>query len=210
MLETRIKICGITSPTDAGFCLSAGADYLGLIFAPSSRQVSPDIAKAIRAEVPQAMLVGVFADAPLEEVIDAGRSCRLNMIQLHGSESPAYCDQLLRSLSLPIIKTISVRNLADLDRMREYTRTSYFLFDLDKDRDPAALNGAREHLWSEAARVRRIGYRIFLAGALDVGNVRDAVRTVRPYGIDVATGVERGPGVKDSMRVVRLIQEVRQ
>ena len=211
MLETRIKICGITSVDDARMIARAGADYLGLIFADSARRVDIETARAIRAALPSAMLIGVFQDAPLDDVVTTGRECGLNLVQLHGSEPPEYCDALLGQLSRPVIKAFSVDKLFDPRALQSYTRTSYFLIDLSKNYVAAhGLNGHRDTLWSTAAQLRSRGYRIFLAGGLNPGNVREAIRRVDPFGIDVASGVEKSPGRKDLDAVARFVEEARQ
>ncbi len=213
MFDTRVKICGITSPDDAILSLTFGADYLGLIFADSSRRIGVADAIEIRKAVPQAMLVGVFSGTPVEEVAEISRACKLNMIQLHGTESPDYCEVLLSKVSLPIIKAIRLGDLPDIGRMRDFKRTSYFLFDLDKNTksrvQSSTVNGDQERLWDEAAMRRARGYRIFLAGSLGPSNVRQAVRYVAPYGIDVASGVEKSPGVKDPAALSRFIKEAK-
>jgi phosphoribosylanthranilate isomerase len=209
--QTRIKICGITSPRDAKLAVSLGADYLGLIFAESPRRVSPDIARSIRKAVPKAMLVGVFRNAPIKEIVATSRLCRLNMVQLHGHESPEYCETLFSRLSLPIIKTFSVSQSFDAAGLGEYRRTSFFLFDFDKasDGNKGPVHGSRDRLWAEAEKMRQKGFRIFLAGSLNASNVGEAIRKVTPFGVDVARGVEESPGVKDSAALEKFISEVR-
>jgi phosphoribosylanthranilate isomerase len=210
MQETRIKISGITSVEDARLSLSAGVDYLGLDFSCGTHPVSVPTARAIRRALPTAMLVGIFCDSPIEEILVIGRTCGLNMIQLRGNESPEYCSSMLRRLSLPVVKTFGVDELADPAILNAYTRTSYFVLDLDgKHNGGAGSNGHREELWSLAATLRARGYRIFLAGGLTPENVGEAVRRVDPYGIDVSAGVEKSPGVKDSLRLSRFVAEAR-
>jgi len=209
MLDTRVKICGVTTPHDAKLSMAMGADYIGLVFAGSRRRVSPAQAIAIRVAVPDAMLVGVFADASIEEVVDIARRCRLNLIQLHGNESPKYCDALMERLGLPFIKAFTSSQLDRLGEIDEYTRASFFLFDLEKAIDPTTANGTRERLWREAAAVRARGYRIFLGGGLDFSNVAEAMSRVTPYCIDVARGVEREPGIKDSSALRTFLKEVK-
>lgn len=211
MLETRIKICGITNAEDAAAADALGVDYLGLIFVESSRRVSFEQAAEIRDAVPQLMLVGVFMDTPLEEVVATARDARVNMVQLHGNETPAYCDELLTRLGLPVIKSFTRARLA-ANSLHDFRRTSYFHVDLDKN---AAANGngvateSQLALWSEASALRSKGYRIFLSGGLNADNVRQAVQRVQPYCIDVASGVEASPGVKDYERMRRFVMEVR-
>lgn len=209
MLNTQVKVCGITTPRDAQLSMSLGADYIGLVFADSKRRVTPDVAQDIRTRVPDALLVGVFMDESLEAVIDISRQSGLNMIQLHGSESPKYCDALIDRLRLPVIKSFTSSQLDNIERVSDYTRASYFLFDLDKGVDPATANGTRDRLWEEAASLRGRGYRIFLAGGLDSENVASAVDRVSPHCIDVASGVEQQPGVKDSAALKQFIKEVK-
>ncbi len=208
MLDTRIKICGITSPADAKLALTCGADYLGLNFAKSPRRVTLEIARTIRKAVPNAILVGVFADAMVDDVVYTARACGLDMVQLHGQESPGYCDSLHEFLSLPVIKAFSASQLGGADLLKNYKRTTYFLLDLDQG-VPKTDTVTRSDLWRQAAAMRRLGYRIFLAGGLDESNVREAVQSVAPYGIDVARGVEKSPGVKDSAALDRFIRAVR-
>lgn len=211
MIDTRIKICGITTPEDARLSHSLGADYLGLIFADGPRRVTLDSAVAIRSAVPGAMLVGVFVDAPVTEVVKTCQLGILNLVQLHGNESPEYCDTLVSLVSLPIIKAVQDRLPVDIKQLRKYRRPSYFLFDLDKNRRPTGngANGAQEKLWSAAADIRRKGYRIFLAGSLNASNVKEALNRVKPYCIDVASGVEKAPGVKDPEALTAFFKEVR-
>jgi phosphoribosylanthranilate isomerase len=170
MLDTRIKVCGITSPADAKLASSHGADYLGLIFAKSPRRVTVEAARNVREAVPNAMLVGVFVDAPIDDVAATARACGLDLVQLHGKESPEYCDALHAQTSLPIIKVFSASQLDGAERLKQYKRTSYFLFDLDKGdgaREQDKVQGAHDDLWQRADALRRRGYRIFLAGGLD-------------------------------------------
>ncbi len=204
--DTRVKICGITSVEDARLSASLGADYLGLIFVDSPRRVSLDVARDIRDAVPRSVLIGVFADAPADEVADTCVTCGLNMIQLHGAESPAYCDELQSRISLPVIKVFKSSQLGDLKRIREYVRTSFLHFDLDKKTDTGA---AQKELWKKAAGLRRKGYRIFLAGKLNSENVGEALECVLPFCVDVASGVERSPGVKDPAALSQFIAEVK-
>jgi phosphoribosylanthranilate isomerase len=208
MQETRIKISGITSAGDARLSLSAGADYLGLDFSCGTHPITVPTARAIRKELPTAMLVGIFCDTPIEDIVAVGHSCGLNMIQLRGNESPEYCGSLLTRLSLPVIKTFGIDELADPAVLSEYTRTSYFVLD-GSHNGGAGSNGHREALWSIAATLRSRGYRIFLAGGLTPENVGEAVRRVAPYGIDVAAGIEKSPGVKDSIALSRFVAEAR-
>jgi len=205
MPETLVKVCGLTQPRDAFDCVELGVDLLGLIFAFSPRHVTIEQAQAIRAAVPEARLVGVCVDEPLEDLVALTRDCGLNMLQLHGHESRAYCAQAAGRTGLPVIK--AVRRLAggppDLEA---YRGLHGVLFDLDKGVAPSPE--ALAELWSRAGEARQAGHRVFLGGGLDPGNVAEAVRRVRPHGVDVARGVECAPGVKDHELVHRFLEEV--
>lgn len=207
MADVRVKVCGITSPDDAVACHRLGADYLGVIFAESPRQVSLERAGEIRGAVPRACLVGVFANADPATVWDAAQLSGLNMIQLHGNESPDYCAILRGRTLLPIVKTFRQGELPDPTDLALYRTVKFFLLDLDKQ-DPNRDGGVAE-LWAEAARVGQRGYSVFLAGGLAPANVRAAVKQTAPFCVDVCRGVERAPGIKDIEAVRRFITEVR-
>jgi phosphoribosylanthranilate isomerase len=132
MHETRVKVCGITSPEDAATCHALGADYLGVIFAASPRRATPAQARDIRSAVPTAALVGVFRGDKLETVAQTAASCRLDLIQLHGDESPAYCDALRARTSLPLLKTILHGQIRGPEDLAAYRAAGFFLFDLSK------------------------------------------------------------------------------
>jgi phosphoribosylanthranilate isomerase len=206
MAKTLVKTCGITTPEDAVACFELGADFLGLVFTFSPRRVTVEQADAIREVLPEASLVGVFVDEPIDAAVEITRACRLNMIQLHGREDPNYCVALTHRTGLPVVRSMpaAAGNGAPLEA---YRGLHGLLFDLAKDAD--ATPEERERLWVRAADAAASGHRVFLAGRLDPGNVAEAVRRVRPFCVDVARGVERAPGVKDHELVRRFIEEVR-
>ncbi len=207
MGDVKIKICGITSPSDAVACEELGVDYLGVIFADSGRRVSAARAREIRDAARRTRLVGVFADADLDAASDAARISDLDMIQLHGDESAEYCETLSARTSLPIVKTFRQGEVLGLADLAAHKTVRFFLLDLDKG-EPSR-GGGKEKLWAEAAWAGERGYRVFLAGGLDPTNVRAAVELTAPYCVDVCRGVEEAPGVKDIEAVRRFITEVR-
>ncbi len=207
MSAARIKICGLTTPDDARLAAGLGADYLGVIFAESARRVDVARAAEIRAAAPSVPLVGVFRDPALDDVVDAVCRAGLDLVQLHGRESPAACADVLHRTGKPVIKTFNSNRVPDADELATFTTTSYFLFDADKSR-PLDATAATDR-WERVARVRGLGFRVFLAGALDAGNVGDAVRIAGPFAVDVCRGVEREPGVKDPEALRRFIAAVR-
>ncbi len=202
---TVIKICGIKSLPDALAAVDSGADYLGFNFYPkSARFIAPEacarIAAVLKAEHPSIRLVGVFVNAPLADIQATLRDCALDLAQLHGDE-PA---QMLTALAPHAFKAF--RGIpANLD---EYLRAAPPACLID-----AAVQGAYGGTgiaadWPAAARVAQ-HYPIFLAGGLHPSNVADAVQQVRPWGVDVASGVESGPGVKDVGKMRAFVEAVR-
>jgi phosphoribosylanthranilate isomerase len=190
--------------------LSKGTDYIGLIFAESERRVEVARALEIRDAVPDAMIVGVFLDAPVTDVVKTAAMARLDLIQLHGSESPGYCAEVYARTSKPIIKAFPVNDLPDTAMLSAYDTTSFFMFDLSKSvavQDTSARS--LDAMWGHVSRKRAQGFRVFLAGALDDSNVRAAIDQTQVYCVDVCRGVERSPGVKDRAAVERFIAEVK-
>lgn len=195
---TKIKLCGITNVEDAQLC--AGADYLGLIFAPESpRHVTPERAREIVAALgsQRPKIVGVFRDQPLEVVQRTITEVGLDLAQLHGAESEAFVKQVRVSS----IRTIRVgETLPDVK-----TGATYLLFDTLDDR--LAGGTGRRFDWGLIADVRHKPF--FLAGGITAENVAVAISVARPYAIDVATGVEASPGKKDPGKVRALLERVR-
>jgi len=199
----RIKICGITSVEDARLCVEAGADALGFIFVERTpRYVAPDAAARIIAGLPPFVTpVGVFWDHAPGHVKAVAEQCGLGALQFHGDEAP----EDLQEYRLPVIKTLKVAAAADLARMAGY-RVSAFLLD-----SPSRWSEgqARPPIpWEVAAEAAR-RHPVLLSAGLTPENVAGAVRRVRPYGVDVNSGVEARPGRKDPARVQRFVAEAR-
>jgi len=197
---TRVKICGLTLPADAVACREVGVDYLGMIFAGGPRLVTTITARAVRDAVPDTKLVGVFADQEVEHVVATATACHLDLIQLHGHESDHEVNEVAAGSGLPIIKTLRVGE-------RFNGTADYLLFDLPKG-DPSEADG-RDRLWAQARHAVDEGRKVFLAGKLTPADVATAVKTVAPYALDVASGVEFAPGYKDAALMRRFIEEVR-
>jgi phosphoribosylanthranilate isomerase len=199
----KVKICGITNLEDALTAIDAGADALGFVFHPKSpRHVFPEQAAAIIRHLPPFMqTVGLFVDEPLDMVNATVDQCGLDLVQLHGVEKPGYCDSVRRR----VIKTFRVKDITSLEPMRDY-RVAAFLLDAWS---PAAHGGTGQTFNWEIASCAAQSNRIILAGGLTPENVAEAVRNVRPYGVDVSSGVESGPGKKDSCRIFDFISNAK-
>ncbi len=202
----RVKICGITNVPDALAAIDAGANLLGFNFYEKSpRCVTESEAAKIRPQLPRKVkAVGIFVNSPSADIAALCKSLKLDAAQLHGDETPAMVAELARSID--VIKAFRVEPEFPLGTLDEYPEAFGFLFD-------AAHTGqyggsGRTTDW-DVARRAAMDRRIILAGGLKVENVAAAVRIVRPYGIDVASGVESAPGRKDHSRLREFIQEVR-
>ncbi len=195
MLNVQIKICGTTNLADARYCASLGADYLGFVqYVGSPRFVEPTLAKEIIEWVEGPRSVGVFVDEDPDLVNKIASDTGFDLVQLHGDETPGYCSLIEK----PVIKAIRVKASDTADQLRrvmdEYQASvSSFLLDSFVDGLPGGTG--RTLPWRTAATVSR-DYPLFLAGGLNSYNIVEAVETVRPVGIDVASGVEEAPGRK--------------
>ncbi|BCS33609.1 N-(5'-phosphoribosyl)anthranilate isomerase [Luteitalea sp. TBR-22] len=199
---TRIKICGITSVDDALLALDAGADAIGLIFWPGSRRaVDVERARAITRVVPPLVAtVGVFVDETPDQVRSIADAVGLSAVQLHGQETPLDWARFPR----PVLKAMPVEAYADSPWQQA---RAAILVDAH---DPVTIGGTGRTVDWEAARAIAATRRLVLAGGLTPDNVGDAVRMVRPWGVDVASGVEQAPGVKDPGKVRAFVQAVRE
>lgn len=192
----RIKICGITNEIDALAAVEAGADALGFMFYDGSlRHVSILTAAAIIRKLPPFVArVGVFVDPAEEFVNRVTDKCHLSAIQLHGNETPAFC----RRFKTAVIKAFRVEGEEVLKQMPHY-HTSAWLLDSFV---PGKLGGTGAKFnWDVAVRAKAHGRPILLAGGLTPENVASAIRHVRPYGVDVSSGVESEPGKKDQKKL---------
>jgi phosphoribosylanthranilate isomerase len=203
-LSTKIKVCGITRYEDAAMALDEGADALGFNFYPRSpRYIEPSDARSITRRLPPlATTVGVFVnvESPAEVAATAAMA-GVRVLQLHGDETPAYCRELSGWV---LIKAVRIGAGALPDNLREYDVQAF----LADSRDDGLFGGTgRTFDWP---RVREIqGIRpLILAGGLHPGNVADAIRAVRPYAVDVCSGVESAPGKKDLGKLREFITQL--
>ena len=202
----RVKICGVTSPGDAKAACEAGADLVGLNFYHKSpRYISVSDAEKIRSTLPaEVEAVGVFVNKTSTEVLKLSRSLKLDAAQLHGDESPEMISEVVRRIT--VFKAFRVGEEFSLESLEEYAEAYAFLLDADRAGQYGGTGFTTD--WAVARRAA-LSHRILLAGGLKVENVAAAIRLVRPYAVDVASGVEAKPGKKDHGRMREFIQEVR-
>jgi phosphoribosylanthranilate isomerase len=199
----RVKICGITRLEDALAAVRLGADALGFNFWPGSRRhVAPEAArKIVRALPPFVTAVGVFVDPTRDEALRAAEASGIQVFQLHGDEPPELC----AALALPVVKGLRVADARSLAALASYEVSAFLL-----DAPAAGYGGSGKTFDWALAREAALAARVILAGGLGPDNVAEAVRTVRPYGVDVASGVESAPGVKDERLMARFIRAAKE
>jgi phosphoribosylanthranilate isomerase len=198
----KVKICGITNLEDALAAVKWGADALGFVFAPSPRQVTPQqVANIVAGLPPFVCKVGVFVDSGLPEVKETMRACGLDLAQLHGSESPDFCGEVFPR----VIKSFRVEDESVLALLPQYKVSAYLL-----DSYNEALKGGtgRSFDWEIAKKARRYGP-IILSGGLTSANVHQAISLARPYAVDVSSGVESKPGVKNHAKLQAFLEIVK-
>ncbi len=209
MARIRIKLCGTTNSNDAFAAIDAGVDGLGFIFvAMSPRNVHPDAVRAITGSLPPFISrVGVFVDQPIDQVVHLAQFCRLTHIQLHGKERPEYCRVLADLCGCSLIKAFRVSQDSVADDFSIYDNVvNGFLLDTYKKGIPGGTGEAFDWRIVERLSLRRP---VILAGGLGLDNIDQAVKTVKPFGIDINSGVEKRPGVKDHQKLRDLITKVR-
>ncbi len=208
--RTRIKMCGITNRYDAEEGVLAGVDALGFIFVEASpRYVSPELARGIISELPPFVdCVGVFVDRDPKEVEEIIASCGLSHVQLHGSEEPEYCERLARSAApCKVIKAFRVGGETEADLFTPYNDVVQgFLLDTYSKGIAGGTGMAFD--WRIIDRLR-LQLPLILAGGLGPDNVREAIKQVRPFAIDVNSGVEWTPGMKKAEKVHAFMEQVR-
>jgi phosphoribosylanthranilate isomerase len=201
----RIKVCGITNIEDALAAQALGADAIGMVFAKSPRRVEKEQAREIvQALPPFVHLVGVFVDEEKSVIEDIADFCRLTVLQFHGSESPEYCAGFGRL----VIKAFRISQREDIERLKPYQgKVSAFLLDTYH---PVFAGGTGQAFdWDMAKEAGKIGP-IILAGGLNPDNIEAAIRAVKPYAVDVSSGVEMTPGKKDHDKMRLFIERAQQ
>lgn len=194
-MSVRVKVCGVTRLEDARGAWEAGADALGLNFyARSPRCVDVATAAALaRTRPPLGAVVGVFVNASPDDIRAKVRECGLTAVQLHGDESPEACS----GYGVPVIKALRVQGPDDVARARTYLGVGDVAGLLLDGAAPGYGGGGVGFDWSLVAGLSGHGVPVLVAGGLKPSNVAEAVRATRPYGVDVASGVELAPGIKD-------------
>jgi phosphoribosylanthranilate isomerase len=203
----RVKFCGVARLADAERAVELGAWAVGMVLWPGSpRACPPDEAAAIGAALHRrAEVAGVFVNAHLDEVAAAADAFALTLVQLHGDEGPAYCSEVARRTGCRVIKAARVRSVADVRALHAF-QTDFHLLDAYAADRPG---GTGETFAWELVGVHSRERPVILSGGLTPDNAGDAIAAVRPFAVDVASGVEAAPGVKDHARMAAFAEAVR-
>ncbi len=201
---TRVKICGITNTVDALEAVKCGADALGFVFASSPRKISPfHAAEIVKNIAPFVFIVGVFVNEKREIIERLIDSCGLQAVQLHGDETPQFCRKLRKKAK--VIKAFCIKDKSGFKVIEKYDADGYLL-------DSFSGGSGRVFNWDIALKAKRILKErpLILSGGLNAGNIKEAIKKIRPYAVDVSTGVEKYPGRKDPYLLCRFIKMVRE
>ncbi len=205
MSHTRIKFCGLTRPQDVRLAVELGVDYVGLVFAPgSARCLQLERARALRALVPDEIaVVALVMDNPPDEVASIVEDLQPDLLQFHGGEDDAFCS----SFGVPFLKAVAMGgSTADAGAAASLFPSAYGLL-LDGHGPGEAGGSGQRFDWARAPKGTHT--RFLLAGGLSADNVGLAIRTARPWGVDVSSGIEQAPGIKDDSKMRYFVDESR-
>ena len=205
MNKIKIKICGITRKEDALLAAELGAWAVGFIFVKNTpRYISPDNAAEIIKKLPENLIkIGVFADISLEEIKNIAIQAGITKIQLHGGESPEFCENLAKLTGKEIIKVIRVKSEADLKLITQYKdKVSFILLDSYSETELGGTGKVFD--WEIAKKAKEYGIPVILAGGLNPDNAKHAYETIIPYALDISSEIEISKGIKDHEKIKKL------
>ena len=204
---TKVKICGITNAEDAKVAISAGADYVGLIFGPSKRQIIKETAQRIVTSTPDFKnYVGVFLNGKKKQIEEISAATNIRVLQLHGEETPAFCNYFINR-GFDVIKVFCVKDAHSLANIEQYDKVNAFFFDSFSAKERGGTG--RTFDWTLLAKNSFLQNRkVFISGGLDHGNVCDVIKVLHPYAVDASSRLEKSVGIKDSEKVHKFIKAV--
>jgi len=201
----RVKVCGITNLEDALAAIQLGADAIGFVFAKSPRHVSIQEAERIIEKLPPFVnFTGLFVNANRKVVEKTIKTCKIDTLQFHGEESNGYCSYFKRTHK--VVKAFRIKDKKILDLLLNYDVDGYLL---DTYIEGAAGGTGKIFDWNLAKRAKTLVSPVILSGGLNPGNVAQAIKKVRPYAVDVSSGIEKRPGKKDLKLMKKFIKAVR-
>ena len=203
----KVKICGLTRANDALLAAKLGADYLGLIFYPKSLRYLPlpkarKLSKVIRENNSKVKLVGLFVDQPIGEVNQSIKACGLGFVQLHGTESPAYCAKIVGA---KVIKGFHMRSKRTIESMARYAKEKpVWALLLDSYTKGISGGTGKRFDWGLAKQAKKYRKPLFLAGGISADNIKAAIRSVKPFAVDLCSSVEDRAGIKNQKKLIKL------
>ncbi len=202
----KVKICGITNYEDASAAVDLGVDALGFIFAKSPRRIETETARRIIQSLPPfVMSVGVFVNQKPEEIEETVKECGLDLVQLHGDESPVICERLMPR----VIKVFWLKDESSLDGIKPYIgKVRGLLFDTFSKKERGGTGKTFD--WDLAIKGKKMGMPVILSGGLNPSNIAEAMRVVKPFAVDVNSGVEKSPGQKDHALIKGLMKTIKE
>lgn len=205
-MKTKIKICGLTRPQDVEAVNAARPDYIGFVFAESRRRLTPQQALLLKRQLdPEIQSAGVFVNPSLETVLEITSRGILDIVQLHGDEPSSFAERVRCETGCPVVKAFRIRGEESLTALKAYGQADYLL--LDAYNKNVYGGTGRAFNW-ELLDENRSKKPFFLAGGLKIENIETAIRTVRPYGVDISSGVETN-GCKDPGKIEDIIKKIR-
>ena len=204
-----IKICGIKNVENLLCCEANNVDFYGMIFyKKSSRNISIKEAKQLQNKSKKMKIegVGVFVNEPLDKLKQYIQELRLNLVQLHGNETNDYIKEI-QSLKIKVIKNISIRNSTDLNSIKDYKDADFFLFDYKPEKEELPGGNAKSFNWNLIKNIQ-IKKPWFLSGGINLNNIQQIKSEIKPYGIDLSSGVEKKLGIKDNHSINNFMSKI--
>jgi phosphoribosylanthranilate isomerase len=200
----RVKVCGITSLENASMVLSNGVEILGFIFAPSKRRITPEKARAIISQLPPFVrTVGVFVNEEPADIKKIREYCGLDLVQLHGDEDPEMCRELMPF----VIKAFRLKDASSVEKVDSFRdRVRAVLFDTYSNEKRGGTGKTFD--WNLALKGKKFGLPVILSGGLGPHNIKDAISKVRPFAVDLNSGVEKSPGEKCPILIKELMEAI--
>jgi len=206
----KIKICGIKDTTTLVCCQKNNVNFYGLIFyKKSSRNVSIEIASELikNQKNYNTFPVGVFVNHNINYVYDIIKKLNLKYIQLHGTENNIYISKLKDNYNVKIIKAVGIRSKNDLEKINMYSNADYYLFDYKPNKNELPGGNAKSFDWSLLKNIN-INKPWFISGGININNINEILNNVIPYGIDISSGVEDHPGIKNHKKIAEIMKQI--
>ena len=210
MNKVKIKICGVKEIATIDCCIENNVEYFGLVFFEQSvRNINLQHAlKLINyTNFKKIIPVGVFVNKPINDLINIIKKTHLNYVQLHGNENNDYISILKKEFNLKVLKSVGIKEKADLKKINDFSNADYLLFDYKPETYDLPGGNAKKFDWSLLHDVK-INKPWFISGGININNIREIDKNLIPYGIDISSGVEEKPGIKSAEKINKLLEKL--